>query len=264
MGGKRISAGDKFGRLTVVEMTYKESKSGRRRAFWVCVCDCGGSNTVDSGNLRNGNTRWCSLCASKFKSSHRRKHGHSQHADGRNKATKEYSTWSGMKGRCLNKKDTRYFDYGGRGISICREWIDSFESFLSDMGVAPSADHQIDRIDNNGNYEPDNCKWASRTENSNNKRNNYNLTINGETKTLANWEKFSGINQSTIKRRVTREWSSDKLLLPVSGTGNRAKKVSTPDGLFDSVKKAALHYGMGQTWIYERLNGSLEEWYYIK
>lgn len=198
MGGTPIKQGDKFGRLTAREMTHKFSKSGRKRAHWICDCECGGGAIVDSGNLRNGNTRWCSRCSANHKSFHKTTHGHTR----KRSPTKSYRTWDGMKKRIFDPKDKRYDDYGGRGLDMDPRWRDSFEAFLEDMGEPPSKAHQIDRVDNDRGYWPDNCRWASRHEQGCNKRNNVLIEWCGETKALAEWCRYTGVSYNTAKRRL--------------------------------------------------------------
>lgn len=115
--------------------------------------------------------------------------------------SKEYHTWKALRGRCLNKNNKRYDDYGGRGIKICDRWLTSYENFISDMGVAPSKNHTIERTDNDGNYDPGNCRWATRYEQSLNKRSNIRITNNGITLTLSEWASKFNVNYSTARVR---------------------------------------------------------------
>ena len=204
MGGLPIRKGDKFGRLTAIEQTYKTSKSGRKRSHWICWCECGGLNTVDGGNLRNGNTRWCADCASEWKSKHRSTHGQT-----RKKApTKSYQTWAGIKSRVRNPNDARFSDYGGRGIDMSPRWACSFEAFHADMGDPPSSRHQIDRKDNDKGYWPDNCRWADLIEQANNKRSCIVVAYRGEVRTLPDWCRHLGLKYETIYRRYKRDNSN--------------------------------------------------------
>lgn len=126
--------------------------------------------------------------------------------------TKEYSAWHSMIGRCHRPGTGGYKHYGGRGISVCAAWRHSYLTFLGDMGLAPSATHSVDRIDPNGNYEPSNCRWADRDTQNNNKRRHFWLTINGETKTLSQWSRASGVNLFTIRLRALRGVAGPALL----------------------------------------------------
>lgn len=151
--------GKKFGRLTVVEFDSIDPKNG---AKWRCVCDCGHEIVVLSHNLRTGNTKSCGCIPSENARILSASHGLSR--------TAEYTTWVNMIQRCTNSKSTYYGSYGGRGIKVCDRWLHSFLAFYEDMKTKPSAKHSIDRIDVNGNYEPNNCKWSTDSEQMSNRR----------------------------------------------------------------------------------------------
>lgn len=185
--------GEKYTRLLVIG--YAGKKFGRH--FWECLCDCGKTTSVDIYKLRNGTTRSCG-CLSKEVHSVRcaklnLKHGKSY--------TKEYSTWAGMRTRCLNVRSPSYPDYGGRGVKICSRW-DTFQNFLADMGTAPSPQHSLDRIDNNGDYCLKNCRWATDFIQSNNRRNNLFVTFRGQRKALGIWCKELELNYQNTYRRI--------------------------------------------------------------
>jgi hypothetical protein len=149
----------KFGMLTV------QCPVGRRR--YLCLCDCGQLAVVCSSNLRSGNTRSCGCLSRKLAAERETTHGHNKHGQ----TTRTYNTWNCMKIRCLNPKHTRYPDYGGRGITVCDRWIESFAAFLADMGERPEG-MTIDRYPNkNGNYEPGNTRWATPKQQRANRRN---------------------------------------------------------------------------------------------
>lgn len=119
--------------------------------------------------------------------------------------------WNGMNARCHNPKDKDYQDYGGRGIVVCERWRD-YDNFVADMGPRPSRNHSIDRIASDGNYEPSNCRWATKLVQQRNKRNNVLLTARGETKPRAEWAELSGINISTLVNRLRRGWSHEEAI----------------------------------------------------
>lgn len=181
--------GKVFGKLTVVDIDRTEGGL----SYWLCSCACGGSRVVRNGNLTSGNTKSCG-CTKR----NPRKHGLLHRP--------EYRTWSSMRTRCENPHSISYNRYGGRGIQVCERWRE-FANFFSDMGPRPSAHHSIDRIDSDGDYEPRNCRWATRKEQSDNKARTNKLTVRGETKTLAEWASETGLTQYILWSRLRRGWA---------------------------------------------------------
>lgn len=159
--GKFIDLTNKiFGRLTVMEY---HSKSKYGYVLWNCQCECGNTKIVSSGHLINNQTISCGCWPKERCSKLNLTHGEAL-------KTKEYNSWMCMKARCANKNNARYKYYGGRGITVCGRWINSFENFLADMGRAPSSKHTLDRYPNkNGNYEPGNVRWATPKEQAQNR-----------------------------------------------------------------------------------------------
>lgn len=180
--------GQKFGRLTVISKV--KNLKNKSRVKWLCSCSCGETPTIAACELRNGDTKSCG-CLKKEKLYI---HGAS--------GTPEHQTWLSMRGRCTDHTFKNYPHYGGRGIKVCERWLNSFPSFLEDIGLRPSKNHSLNRVDNNGNYEPGNCQWATNTEQQRNKNNNHLITINGKTKCLTEWCKEYGLRPGTARARI--------------------------------------------------------------
>ena len=206
----KIQNGTRYGRLVVINETErKRAKSGLPQRMFDCICDCGTIKSYRLVWLRNGKTTSCG-CYRKEKAFL----ACSTHNESRaEKLTPEYKAWGAMKTRCYNKNVKGYKNYGGRGITVCDEWVDSYETFLADMGRKPSPEHSLERIDNNKGYSKENCKWATQTEQANNQRSNIKITINGETFTLQTWANKVNIRRGTIKSRINRGWTPEKAVL---------------------------------------------------
>lgn len=179
----------KFNKLTVIKLADKKSPRGER--YWDCKCDCGNVCVVKGVNLRNGNTTSCGC---------NKKGIHATHGKTN---SKEYNIWDSMIGRCHRENRKDYHHYGGRGIFVCERWR-KFKYFYEDMGDMPSNNHSLDRIDNNGPYSPENCRWATLEEQHNNTRVNNYITFRGETKTLTQWARERKMNEDTIRRRLRK------------------------------------------------------------
>ncbi len=154
-------SGQRFGRLIVVQYAGSMIRGGKSRSNWLCLCDCGKQRPIGTEYLRMGTSRSCGCLRGKRVApsvgpTHRR--------------SAERLAWTNMKRRCNNEKSPRFKDWGGRGIKVCDRWLNSFENFLADVGIRPSTDHSIDRIDNDRNYEPDNVRWATKKEQIANRR----------------------------------------------------------------------------------------------
>lgn len=201
----------KFGRLTVISVGEKRRYKSRTRIYWKCKCDCGNTKLVRSDNLTSGLTISCGCYKNEvFEKKNRIKGTHLK------TKTRLHNIWVNMKARCRNSNSTSYEDYGGRGIAVCEKWENSFESFYDwSMNNGYRENLSIDRIDNNKDYCPENCRWSDVYKQCNNKRNNVWAEINGSKKTLAEWSRYTGINYDTIRSRYKNgKRGSDLIIEP--------------------------------------------------
>ena len=208
-----ITVGQRFGRLTVTARHVQDSAAGFPR--WNCTCDCGWGTTVLASHLRSGATASCGC---------QRKAGLTRRTHGM-RHSPEYAAWSGLRARCLNPRNTAYPNYGGRGITFCPAW-QSFERFYADMGPRPSPEHSLDRIDNDGPYSADNCRWATRTEQNRNRRIMPRYQHDGLSLTLPEWAERTNIPLITLKYRLNlRGWPLARALTqPLRHIGNRGAR----------------------------------------
>jgi hypothetical protein len=217
--------GQRFGRLVVLNLAADSS----RNAKWVCLCDCGQQSVSYSPNLKNGKARSCGCLRRELPKLTKTKHGHKP-ATG---ASTEYEIWSGIIRRCLNPSSSSYPRYGGRGISVCERWR-KFENFLEDMGPRPPG-LTIDRLNNDGHYEPSNCAWRSYKDQARNKSGNRRLTLaSGESitlrevcerfaiteKTLRYWLRKHGNNTAAVMESLRARSSNPKSRRRVTGKEN--------------------------------------------
>jgi len=185
--------GLRFGRLVVKEI----AETNKMRTRWICQCDCGRQSIVVAYSLTSGKQISCGCFKRERLGKSSKKHGHSV---GR-KTTREYQSWSGAKKRCCDPKNDKYSIYGARGISICDRWKDSFENFFLDMGACPPG-HSIDRINNDGNYEPGNCRWATAKEQVRNRSNTIRMEWDGRLMTIAEICEAEGIRYGALYKAV--------------------------------------------------------------
>ena len=195
-----IRPATRFGKLCVIGRVAG-------RSMWLCRCDCGKEKAIRSDHLKSGATTSCGcLVDSMLKNGLRTVHGESK----RSGRSVEWLRWSAMISRCYKAYSGEcYKRYGARGIKVCDRWLKSFPAFLEDMGRCP-AGFTIERINNDGHYSPDNCKWATRQEQANNRRTNHLIRFNGETLTASEWERRTGIKSLTLIARLRRGWTEQR------------------------------------------------------
>lgn len=190
----------KFGRLTALRTNGKNKKGNY---LWLCQCECGSEKTIASSDLLTGNSTSCGCYAIEGRREKATTHGMSK--------TPEFKAWLHIKERCYgNSKDA--VNYKERGIKVCQRWLDSFENFYADMGDRPSSNHSIDRINNDGNYCPENCRWATKEQQMLNQRRTLRATHQGETKTLKEWADIVGIHYNCLRARKLKGWTDEKIL----------------------------------------------------
>ena len=185
-----IKSGDRFGRLTAVKFIEMRKNFTK---YWLFRCECGNEKVMMANNVKNGHTKSCGCLG---------KHGMSN--------TRVYNSWNAMKRRCYNKNDKDYKRWGGRGITVCDEWL-SFINFYSDMGERPEK-MTLDRINNDLGYSKENCKWSTQKEQTNNTRRNVFLTFNNKTLTVSQWAEELEISKFTLFERIRRNWNIEKIL----------------------------------------------------
>jgi hypothetical protein len=197
MPAKSHLEGQRFGRLLVIQRSAINAE-------WICQCKCGIIKSIPTHNLLGGTTQSCGCLQRERASAANKTHGKSR--------TPEYNTWSLVIGRCENPHNACFSYYGGRGIKMCRRWRHSFETFLADMGPRPSSVHTLDRINNDGDYEPQNCRWATRTQQSRNQRNNHLIEFKGRLAPVAELAAEQGLSPDLVYDRLKAKWSAHKAL----------------------------------------------------
>ena len=203
--------GETYGKLTV--RSRAERKGGYTGAFWNCECECGNTIVASGNDLRRGHTKSCGCMK-----------GTNQRTTYEHRGTQIYRTWVNIKTRCYNKNQKSYQHYGGRGITVCKEWRENFREFY-DWAMANGYQEglTIDRKDNDGNYEPSNCRWVTRKEQMNNYRGNHLVTIDGETHTITEWSKITGVPAGRIVARINKlGWEPEKAV--TDKKDNRSKQ----------------------------------------
>lgn len=208
MSGRKlpIPIGERYGRLTILSL---HSMNGKR-VHLLCACDCGRQTIAREDCLKSGNTRSCG-CLQRESIKANTKHGMW--------LTRTYRIWAGMKSRCSESCTVKRHLYVDKGIRVCERW-QQFENFLEDMGEAPDG-LTLERLDGDKNYEPGNCVWATYKQQANNSTANHRLTVNGMSKTMAQWGEYTGIKPNTIIYRLRRGWDANRAVgLPDARSSN--------------------------------------------
>jgi hypothetical protein len=202
MGAYKDITGLRFGRLTAVR---PHSRNQYKRWDWEYRCDCGGSIVRDGGSVTSGNVRSCGCL--------RREVASAKAATHRRTGTPIHRTWAHMLRRCRSPDEAMWHRYGGRGIKVCERW-NSFENFLADVGERPSQEYSLDRINNDGNYEPGNVRWATALTQQNNKERNRKVEYKGRLVGLTELAALTGIALNTLDTRWCRGWRGERLYAP--------------------------------------------------
>lgn len=234
--------GQRSGFLVVISL----NRTDKKRAHWNCRCDCGKEVVVSATALQQQTTRSCG-CWSRLV--------HQKHGYARGKPPRIYLIYNGMRNRCENKNHRAYDSYGGRGIIICERWsgINGIRNFESDMGDPPPG-LTLERIDNNGPYSPENCKWASITEQARNRRNNRLIFFNGKEQCATVWSIETGINKTTLHYRLGQGWGVEKsLTTPVSKQQQPVNKRIEFNGKIQGLAAWAREFGIKQETLFSRL-----------
>ena len=194
--------GQRFNKLVAIKHIYSKK--------WLFKCDCGNETIMTKAHVKRNKTCGCERYI--------RKHGFAN-------KIREYAIWKSIKGRCYNKSDQSYKKYGGRGIRVCDRWLESFSNFLSDIGFSPTKKHSIDRINNDGNYEPLNCRWATNTQQTRNQSSNIIILYKNQEKNLSEWCEILNLNYHTIYGRIkSYGWSKEKAIsTPIRKITKRSK-----------------------------------------
>lgn len=209
-------SGLRYGRLTVVALS---SEKRNKYIDWICKCDCGNVKIVSSKHLCiGGSINSCGCILKEINTKRLKTHGYTKTG---NKQISEYYAWHSMKDRCLNQNHHAYKNYGGRGITICDEWKDSFECFINDMGFKPTKKHTLDRINNELGYYKDNCRWALMTVQNKNRRNNVWYELRGRRMISADWARLIGITPGNLIASLKIHGTLEKLINNYEKKSNR-------------------------------------------
>lgn len=206
--------GQRFERLLVQAFAYKKNSGN----FWTCLCDCGNETIVRGAYLLKHTTRSCGCLQQEMRAKWRKTHGMT--------GTRAHIRWKHMLSRCYNPQSKEYANYGGRGITVCERWRESFQAFYEDMGEPPPG-LQLERKDNNQGYSPDNCCWATVKQQQRNRRVTIFCTFNNETRSLPEWSEITGLPLNLLYDRLAWDWSIERTLT----TPVRLARQDFPEGM---------------------------------
>lgn len=244
MGILNDLTGKRFGRLTVIEL---DPVRKGRKLYWVCKCDCGNTKSIRSDALLSGITKSCGCYNLECISIRATKHGLSKHP--------LFKEWTGIKQRCYNPNERYYYNYGGRGITVCDEWLHSPENFINwCLSHGYQKGLTLDRIDNNKGYSPDNCRWTTRKIQANNTRRNRYITYNGETHTVPEWAEILNLKYDVLIHRLAHGWSVEKAIETPFRTFERHDRTYTFNGETHNLKEWAKILHINYKTLLNRIN----------
>ena len=199
-----VKIGDKFNRLTAINFQFRRKK----KDYWLFRCDCGKEKVIQAANVKYGHTKSCGCYNIEMTIRRSKTHGMTN--------IPEHHTWNLMRQRCSDKNYHLYHRYGGRGIKVCKRWLgkNGFQNFYSDMGKRPISKTSLDRVNNNGNYEPNNCRWATMKEQANNTKKNIFVSVNGIQIPFSELAEIFNIKTETLRQRIfNQHWDLKRALL---------------------------------------------------
>lgn len=223
--------GQQFGRLVAVKISHRKG----HMTYWCCRCICGKDTVVSIGHLRNGHTQSCGCLHKERLDAANLTHGHTA----KGARSPEFGTWVNIVTRCHNPNNGSYKDYGGRGVFVCDEWRESFETFFADMGKKPTPDHSLGRKNNDGPYCKSNCRWETKRQQGQNTRRTHNITFNGETLCMAEWCRKTGLTAFCINYRINHGWPLEKVF-STPGKPKKQQPQNKPEAAVENKKSARI------------------------
>lgn len=249
-GCKKPIIGSKFGRLLVVKYSHSLPVNGKQRHYYICLCDCGSEKRILASALNPNGSKSCGCLRRDVTIKRGTSHGLYYHP--------LWRTYQNIIARCEAPNHKSFHNYGGRGIGMCPKWRNDFLSFVADMGTKPSPKHSIDRVNNDGNYEPGNCKWKTMKEQSFNRRTNLLITIGEITQPLGMWCRQYGKKYSMVNHRLRKGWEINRALFQenVKTLQEKARREATITvlGVTKPVQEWASAIGLSPKHLMQRIN----------